>query len=68
MLRVIDMLEKVKSALTSCPCDGAIYLVHKLSDCSGFFMFFQAFFALAISIIAKKAEPFGLSHFCAKTV
>lgn len=32
------MLEKVKSALTVCPCDGAIYLVHKLSDCSGFFM------------------------------
>ncbi len=32
------MLEKVKNALTACPCDGAIYLVHKLSDCSGFFM------------------------------
>ena len=32
------MLEKVKCALISCPCDGAIYLVHKLSDCSGFFM------------------------------
>ena len=32
------MLEKVKSSLISCPCDGAIYLVHKLSDCSGFFM------------------------------
>lgn len=32
------MLEKVKSALTACPCDGAIYLAHKLSDCSGFFI------------------------------
>lgn len=32
------MLEKIKKVLTDCPCDGAIYLVHKLSDCSGFFM------------------------------
>ena len=32
------MLEKVKNALIACPCDGAIYLMHKLSDCSGFFM------------------------------
>ena len=32
------MLEKVKKAMRTCPCDGAIYLVHKLSDCSGFFM------------------------------
>lgn len=32
------MLEKVKNAMMACPCDGAIYLVNKLSDCSGFFM------------------------------
>ncbi len=32
------MLEKIKKALSTCPDDGAIYLVYKLSDCSGFFM------------------------------
>ncbi len=32
------MLEKIKNALLTCPCDSAIYLVYKLSDCSGFFM------------------------------
>lgn len=32
------MLEEIKMTITTCPCDGNIYLVHKLSDCSGFFM------------------------------
>lgn len=30
------MLEEIKMTITTCPCDGNIYLVHKLSDCSGF--------------------------------
>lgn len=32
------MLEKVKNALAACPSDGAVYLVYKLSENSGFFM------------------------------
>ncbi len=32
------MLEKIRTALLTCPCDGAIYLVHKISDYSGFFV------------------------------
>ena len=32
------MLDKIKAALSTCPCDGAIYLIYKISDCSGFFM------------------------------
>lgn len=32
------MLETIKESLSVCPMDGAIYLVSKLSDISGFFM------------------------------
>lgn len=32
------MLNKIKDSLQICPCDGMIYLVHKLSDISGFFV------------------------------
>lgn len=32
------MLKKIKKALLTCPNDGSIYLLDKLSDCSGFFM------------------------------
>ncbi len=56
------MLTKIKKALATCPQDGMIYLIIKLSDASGFFMAHRHLIYMVINCEATKHQSLATEY------
>ena len=56
------MLTKIKKALATCPQDGMIYLIIKLSDASGFFMAHSHLIYMVIHCEATKHQSLATEY------